>query len=67
MSGLDNALDNLVGKWSGELLSVLRIVSAYMYMLHRTVRSAEFECRDASTILDAWWKAHSRRLKKAAE
>lgn len=38
MSGLDNALDNLVGKWSGELLSVLRIVSAYMYMLHGTTK-----------------------------
>ncbi len=31
------------------------------------IRSAEFECRDASAILDAWWKAHSRRPKKAAE
>ena len=31
------------------------------------IRSAEFECRDASAILDAWWKAHGRRPKKAAE
>ena len=30
------------------------------------IRSAEFECRDASAILDAWWKAHSKRPKKAS-
>ncbi len=36
MSALDNALDGLLGKWKGELLSILRIVSAYMFMLHGT-------------------------------
>lgn len=34
MSGLDNALDNLLGKRSAQLLSVLRIVSAFMFMQH---------------------------------
>ena len=38
MSALDNALDGLVGKRKGELLSILRIVSAYMFMLHGTVK-----------------------------
>ena len=42
MSGLDNALDNLIGKRSGELLSVLRIVAAFMFMLHGTVKMFSF-------------------------
>jgi len=42
MSGLDNALDNLLGTRSGQLLSVLRIVSAFMFMLHGTVKMFSF-------------------------
>ena len=34
MSGLDNALDNFLGTRSAQLLSVLRIVSAFMFMQH---------------------------------
>ncbi len=34
MSGLDNALDNYLGTRSAQLLSVLRIVSAFMFMQH---------------------------------
>ncbi len=33
----------------------------------QAIRSAELECRDARAILDSWWKARSKRLKKAAE
>ena len=36
MSGLDNVLDNFLGNRSQQVLSVLRIVSAYMFMLHGT-------------------------------
>lgn len=36
MSALDKALDGLVGERKGELLGILRIVSAYMFMLHGT-------------------------------
>ena len=42
MSALDSALDGLVGKWKGELLSILRIVSAYMFMLHGTQKMFSF-------------------------
>ena len=42
MSGLDNTLDSLLGKRSAELLSILRIVSAYMFMLHGTQKMLSF-------------------------
>ncbi len=42
MSGLDNTLDSLLGKRSAELLSILRIVSAYMFMLHGTQKMFSF-------------------------
>ena len=51
MSGLDNALDNLIGKRSGELLSVLRIVSAYMYMLHGTTKMFGYPSESGEFIL----------------
>ncbi len=51
MSGLDNALDNLVGKRSGELLSVLRIVSAYMYTLHGTNKMFGYPTESGEFIL----------------
>ena len=42
MSGLDSTLDSLLGKRSDQLLSVLRIVSAFMFMLHGTVKMFSF-------------------------
>ncbi|MFL2547218.1 MAG: DoxX family protein [Candidatus Rariloculaceae bacterium] len=36
MSGLDNTLDSLLGKRSDQVLGAVRIVSAYMFMLHGT-------------------------------
>ena len=51
MSGLVNALDNLIGKRSGELLSVLRIVSAYMYTLHGTNKMFGYPTESGEFIL----------------
>ena len=42
MSGLENALDSLLGKWRAEILSVVRIVSAYIFMLHGTQKMFSF-------------------------
>jgi putative oxidoreductase len=42
MSGIDNALDSLVGKKSAEILGALRIISAYMFMLHGTQKMFSF-------------------------
>ena len=42
MSGLDNALDNLLGKRSEQLLGALRIVSAFMFMQHGTQKMFSF-------------------------
>jgi len=42
MSGLDNALDKFLGSRSAELLSVLRIVSAFMFMQHGTQKMFSF-------------------------
>ncbi len=36
MRALDNALDSMLGKYSAELLGMLRIVAAYMFILHGT-------------------------------
>ena len=36
MSGLNSALDSLLGKRSDQLLSLFRIVAAYMFILHGT-------------------------------
>lgn len=42
MRGIENALDSLLGKRSAELLSVLRIVSAFLFMLHGTQKMFSF-------------------------
>lgn len=42
MSAHDHAMDSLVGKRSAELLSILRIVAAYMFMLHGTQKLFDF-------------------------
>ena len=42
MSGLENVLDSLLGKWRAEILSVVRIVSAYIFMLHGTQKMFSF-------------------------
>ena len=42
MRALDNALDSLLGRWNDEILSVVRIVSAYIFMLHGTQKMFSF-------------------------
>jgi putative oxidoreductase len=42
MSGIDKVLDNLIGNRSDELLSVVRIVTAFLYMLHGTIKMFGF-------------------------
>jgi len=42
MGAIDNALDSLIGKRSAELLSVLRIAAAFMFMLHGTQKLFSF-------------------------
>jgi len=45
MNGLDNALDNLIGKRSGQLLSVLRIVSAFYVYATRHAEDVQLSGR----------------------
>jgi len=60
VDSLGSTLDRVAG-----LLGVIAEVTEEDGTGH-AIRSAEFECRDASAILDAWWTAN-RRTKAAAE
>ncbi len=62
---LIDSLGTILRRVAG-LLDVISMVTDEDNTGH-AIRSAEFECRDASALLDAWWKAHSRRPKKSAE
>ena len=61
---LVDSLGTVLARVAG-LLDVIGDAAEENSMGH-AIRSAEFECRDASAILDAWWKAN-RRTKASAE
>ena len=42
MRALDNALDSLLGRRSDQVLGIVRIVSAYIFMLHGTQKMFSF-------------------------
>ena len=42
MGGLDNTMDALLSKWTGQLLSALRIIASFMFMQHGTQKMFSF-------------------------
>ena len=42
MSGLVSTLENTLSKWQAEIHGILRITSAYMFMLHGTQKMFSF-------------------------